>query len=283
MTTRPLAVPETLATNRPDRPRGRASSNDPVRQREAAVLELQRQVGNNAVAAAISHLRQSPTGMGATAAITVQRDPPDAGGGDLDTRRPVGGTVPADIRAQVFDPMSGSPRAQTILSAIRRLRGDLAFPVLWSSRGTYHQTGEIWIDRTWTLAQNIVAVQHEITHLHTFLSGGAANISTMTRQEFVNAKMVDEVNAHAAGYVAHFQLSTAGAEPQGFSAFRAHLTRTAPEVLRTRNYARIEELAKTWVEARYRAGDPGWRTSNTDENYYTYWGNAWDAAHPSGP
>jgi hypothetical protein len=82
--------------------------------------------------------------------------------------------------------------------------------------------------------------------------------------------------------VAHFQLSTAGAEPQGFTAFRTYLNTTAPAVLRERNYARIEELAKTWVEARYRAGDPGWRTSNTDENYYTYWGNAWDRAHPSG-
>jgi hypothetical protein len=238
-------------------------------------------VGNSAVAAAISDLHRTSTGRGPVTALSVQRDPPDAGAGDLDTRRPVGGTVPADVRAQVFDPMSGSPRAQTILGAIRRLRGDLAFPVRWSSRGTYHQTGEIWIDRTWTLAQNIVAVQHEITHLHTYLSGGAANITTMTRQEFVNAQMVDEINAHAAGYVTHLQLGTTGAEPQGFSAFRAHLTRTAPEVLRTRNYARIEELAKTWVEARYRAGDPGWRTSNTDENYYTYWGNAWDAAHPS--
>jgi hypothetical protein len=282
MTTRPLNGPQSSLTNRPARAQGEAASSNPGRQRAAAVLELQRQVGNTAVAAAISGLQRSATGVGSSTALTVQRDPPDAGAGDLDTRRPVGGTVPADFRAQVFDPLSGSPRAQTILNAIRRIRGDLAFPVRWSSRGTYHQTGEIWIDRTWTLAQNIVAVEHEITHLHTFLSGGAANITTMGREEFVNAKMADEINAHAAGYVAHFQLSTAGAEPQGFTAFRTYLNTTAPAVLRERNYARIEELAKTWVEARYRAGDPGWRTSNTDENYYTYWGNAWDRAHPSG-
>jgi hypothetical protein len=229
-------------------------------------LILQRQVGN-----------------AVTAALLLQRQPTDPGAGDLDTRRPVAGTVPADIRAQVFDPMQRSPRAQTILAEIRRLRGDLNFPVKWSSRGTYHQSGEIWLDRTWTLAQNIVAVQHEITHLHTFLSGGAANVTTMTRETYVNAKMADEINAHAAGYVTHLQLGTTGAEPQGFSAFRTHLTRTAAAVLRDRNYARIEELARTWVEARYRAGDPGWRTSNTDENYYTYWGKAWDAAHPAAP
>jgi hypothetical protein len=282
MTTRPLTGPETSVTNRSARPQVEAGSSKPGRQRAAAVLELQRQVGNTAVAAAISGLQRSPAGLGPFTEPTVQRDPPDAGAGDLDTRRPVGGTVPADFRAQVFDPLSGSARAQTILNAIRRIRGDLAFPVRWSSRGTYHQTGEIWLDRTWTLAQNIVAVEHEITHLHTFLSGAAANITTMGREEFVNAKMVDEVNAHSAGYVAHMQLGTAGAEPQGFTAFRTHLNTTAPAVLRERNYARIEGLAKTWVEARYRAGDPGWRTSNTDENYYTYWRNAWDRAHPGG-
>ena len=258
----------------------------------AALLNLQRSVGNAAVVQALAAARDSapPQGSesrghepGVQREPSVQRDPPGAGTGDLDTRRPVGGAVPAAERAQVFDPLQRSPRAQTIMAEIRRIRGDLAFPVRWSSRGTYQVSGEIWLDRTWTTAQNIVAVQHEITHLLTQLSGGAPNIATMTRDAYVAAQMVDEINAHAAGYVVHLQLATAGAEPQGFAAFRTFLTSNHAAVLRRRDYAQIETLARTWVEARYRAGDPGWRTSNTDENYYTYWGKAWDAAHPAGP
>ena len=92
--------------------------------------------------------------------------------------------------------------------------------------------------------------------------------------------MDDEINAHAAGYVAHMQLRTVGAEPQGFSAFQTHLRATDAEALRLRDWARIEALARTWVRGQYRTGAPGWRTSNTDENYFDYWGAAWDRAHP---
>ncbi len=39
-------------------------------------------------------------------------------------------------------------------------------------------------------------------------------------------------------------------------------------------------MAEAWVEHKYKTE---WTTSNTGENYYDYWGKAWDDAHPAAP
>lgn len=232
-----------------------------------AVLALQRTVGNRATTKLVQ--RVGPDGT-----IT---DPEE-----MERSRPVGGTVDAETRIRVMEALLAAPRSRAILDDIATLRGDMFFPLKWSARGGFHRSGEIWLDRTKNELHWLKSMAHEITHLHTFLSGGAADISAMGREEFVNAKMTDEINAHAASYVALLQLGTTNAPAQGFQQFQTHLTRTAPTAVRDGDWAEVERLAKTWIEQRYRT-DPAWRTSNTNENYYEYWGAAWDRAHAGAP
>jgi hypothetical protein len=180
-----------------------------------------------------------------------------------------------------MEALLGTPRSRAVLDQIARLRGDVLFALKWSAGGTFHKTGEIWLDRKENEQSWIAHTAHEIVHLHTFLAGKAADISTMTRADFVNAKMFDEINAHAAGYVTLLQTGVASSTLKGFNDLKLHLARAKPNAVKDKKWADIEALAKTWVEDKYR-NDASWLTSNTNENYYVYWGRAWDAAHPSG-
>jgi len=245
------------------RPRSPAT---PPHAAPAALVALQRTAGNRAVAAAVGVQRVGPDGT-----IT---DP-----AEMARSRPVGGAVDAETRARLMAPLNAAPRSKAILDAISRLRGDLSFGIKWSAQGGYQTAGEIWLDRTKNETHWVKSMAHEITHLHTFLAGNEANISTMGRADYVNAMMTDEINAHAASYVALLQLGRTTAPAQGLPEFRTHLARSLPHAVRDGRWAEVEALAKRWVEERYRT-DPAWKTSNTNENYYDYWGAAWDRAHP---
>lgn len=233
-----------------------------------AALALQQAAGNRAVTSVVSVQRAGPDGT-----IT---DP-----AEMERSRPVGGDVDFETRILLIRTLRAAPRSRTILDEIFRTWGDLLFPLKWSARGTYHLSGEIWLDRTKNQSHWVADMTHEITHLHTFQAGQAANISTLSRADFVNAKMTDEINAHAASYVALLQLGRTTAPAEGFADFRLHLTRTLPTAVRENRWAEVEALAKSWVEQKYRTG--GWTTSNTGENYYDYWGAAWDRAHSRTP
>jgi hypothetical protein len=242
------------------------SSRHSVTPAAAAVLGLQRDAGNQAVTSLLGLQRVGPDGT-----IT---DPQEMG-----RTRPVGGSVDVETRVRVIEALLAAPRSRAILDEIARLRGNLDFPVKWSAQGGYHRTGEIWLDRTKNEAHWLKSMAHEITHLQTFLAGRAANITMMSRGDYVNAKMTDEIEAHAASYVALLQLGALTAPAQGFAEFRRHLARQLPTAVRKGRWSDVEGLAKRWVEQRYRT-DPAWRTANTGENYYDYWGAAWDRAHP---
>jgi hypothetical protein len=233
------------------------------------LLALQRSAGNQAVRTAIALQRVGPDGK-----IT---DP-----AELARSRPVGGDVDMETHVRVIEALLGAPRSRAILDAISALRGDLFFRVRWSARSGYHQSGEIWLDRNLDETHWLKSMAHEITHLHTFLAGREANIRTMGRAEFVAAKMTDEVEAHAASYVSLLQLGARTSPAKGFAEFQRHLARRLPNAVRDGRWADVETLAKAWIEERYRT-DPAWRTGNTGENYYDYWGAAWDRAHAGTP
>ena len=236
---------------------------------EPALLALQRSAGNRAVRTAITLQRVGPDGT-----IT---DP-----AEMARSRPVGGAVDVDTRTRVIEALLAAPRSKAILDAISALRGDLLFPVRWSAKSGYHQTGEIWLDRTLNETHWLKSMAHEITHLHTFLAGRAADVSKLGRADYVNAKMTDEIQAHAAGYVSLLQLGATSSPAQGFAQFQKHLARQLPRAVQDGKWADVETLAKTWIEERYRT-DPAWRTGTTNENYYDYWGAVWDRAHPKPP
>jgi hypothetical protein len=231
----------------------------------AAVLSLQRTAGN---AAATRWLQR------------VKADGSIDDPAEMAKERPVDGAVDADTRKKVMDTLDSTPRTKTVLDEIKKLRGDLNFSMKWSNQGTYHGTGAIWLDRNKNYEDWRAGLAHELVHLHTFLSGNAADIKSMTRENFVKAKMDDEINAHATSYVALLQQDKKSAPAKGYAEFRAHLEKDHAKTLTDKDWAAAERLARVWLEDKYK-NDASWQTSNTNENYYDYWGKAWDKAHPA--
>ncbi len=214
-----------------------------------------------------------------------QEPNPDASAtADLDVERPVGGAIPATIRDPLMTRLRGSPRASGLMDEIIAERGNLAFPLKWSNRGSYQSGGEIWLNRAESEASWFGTMAHEMVHLLTHISGQAANARRMTREAFVNAKMEDEINAQALAYVACLQTGS-NAGGAGFLEFVGWLRQNHSELTvsesdeehEAANWREIEAHAITWLEAKYR-GD--WKTSNTGENYYDYWGGYWDRVNP---
>ena len=214
----------------------------------------------------------------------AQPTPPSTGGtGDLDRTRPVGGAIPADIKRRVMDAVRGSPRMQALLQEIAD-NGGADFGMKWSSRGTYHSAGEIWLDRSWSEGAWVTTMCHELSHLLDFRRGRMPNIRTDTRDAFVRVQMEQEIRAHAINYVAQIELegagSAPGAQPLGFAEFKTHLAAEEQRAHQCFTSSHVQRVAETWLAEQYRT-NPAFTTSNTNENYYDYWGRAWDEAHAS--
>lgn len=207
-------------------------------------------------------------------------------GADLDATRPVGGDVDGDTRSSLIRALRGSAEASSLLDDVEEARGDLSFPLKWSNRGSYHRSGSIFIDRNTDETEWYGTLAHELVHLCTYESGSAADASTMGRDEFVEAKMTDEINAQATAFVALMQVGRFTGEV-GLDEFVTWLEEHHPDLMMSmedpeedaQNWSDIKGHAATWLEDKYRNE---WVTSNTSENYYTYWGNAWDRANPGG-
>ena len=203
---------------------------------------------------------------------------------DLNTTRPIDGDVPADVRSALMSSLRGSPRVAGLIGEIESARGDLDFAMKWSDRGSYHRNGGIWLDRNRSADDWFGTMAHELVHLLTFVSGQAADAATMTRDAFVEGKMFDEINAQAVAYVACLQTGSASGGA-GYDEFVEWLRTNHPELMVSEvdaaseavNAREIEGHAQLWVEAKYRSE---WTTSNTGENYYTYWGRYWDRLNP---
>jgi len=215
-------------------------------------------------------------------------DPGEAGADasvDLDVTRPVGELVPADIKDPLMAETRSSPRIQRVLQDIED-NGGADFEIKWSARGGYHSNGKIYIDRRETMADWISTMMHELNHLSDQRQGlNPVAADTASREDFVATKMFNEIRSHAVSYVGLLEReagnpATAAAAPAGFDEFKAYLR--ADEATNGICYdsATIQAMAEAWVEKKYKTE---WTTSNTGENYYDYWGAAWDDAHPAAP
>lgn len=211
--------------------------------------------------------------------------PPGPGGAaDLDATRAVGANIPDDVRTALMTQVRSSARMQQVLRDIEA-HGGAAFDIKWSARGGFHSNGVIYIDRREEMSSWISTLMHELNHLNDQRQGLNPNAATAaSREDFINTKMRNEIRSHAISYVGLIEREASGAAaaapPAGFTEFRAHLrTREAAAGGGHLDAAAIQALAEAWVEAKYRSE---WTTSNTGENYYVYWGRAWDEAHPGG-
>lgn len=212
----------------------------------------------------------------------VEPAPGDTVPADVATTRVVGSAIDADIRTRLFEELNKSPRMITVLAEIEA-NGGAAFDVKWSSRGNYHRSGAIFLDRNRTIGSWIPSMMHELNHLNDHRQGRRPSANATTREEFVNTKMTNEIRAHAIGYVGLIEQRAADDAvptngPAGFTEFLTHLAAEQETAGRSFGQDQIQELAETWLEDKYRNH---WTTSNSGENYYEYWGSHWDETNGS--
>jgi hypothetical protein len=210
-------------------------------------------------------MKTAATGVGA--GRIVQMD---------EAERRAGEAIPAELRARLFERLRASTEIQAVLEEIRGARGNLSFAIKWSSRGSYHRNGEIHLDLNGDEESWTASLAHELVHLSTFVCGRAADVNANTREEFVRLKMEDEINSQATQYIALLQMGNETATPAGYQEFRTHLRGDHAELLANERWSRIKEIARAWLEDKYRNE---WVTSNTGVNYYEYWGSFWDRQH----
>jgi hypothetical protein len=213
--------------------------------------------------------------------ILLQRTP-QADGRITDRRelvrtRPVGGAVDIETRVRIIETLRLVPRSKAVIDRIVKLRGDVSFPIVWSASGDSHVSGTIRLDRTGNETEWVESMSHELVHLCTFLAGRAADVHAMGREEFVTAKMTDEINAHATSYVTQLQMGKATSTSAGYDEFVALLRRRHARTLAAQDWTAIEALARTFVTGKY---DSEWVGSRSGKNYYDKWRRVWDEAHP---
>lgn len=197
---------------------------------------------------------------------------PGAGAGAATPERKSGDDVPKDIRTKVMDKLKAIPRSKETIDAIEKA-GKLDFPLKWSDAGTFHRTGTVFLRTTSTEDSWVADLAHELVHLQTFVEGKAADAKKQGREEFVKAKMDDEINAHAATYLTLLQSGGGSAGAAGYSEFKALVDKDHKALLDGKKWSELDAIAKTFLQKKYKEE---FKTNNTKENYYDYWGNHWD-------
>lgn len=192
----------------------------------------------------------------------------------LQAERPKGTAIPAAIRARLFAGLNAAPASAQTLANIKRASGNTNFPMLWSDRGSYQSGGSIHLDNRETEENWLVVMMHELVHLQTHVTGQAANPRRLSREAFVKAKMDDEINAQAVAYISLFQTGVTSSSASGFNEFYREIRRPYSRQLQAQDWTTLHSVAFQWLENKYKSGT--WKTSNTGENYYDYWGAAWD-------
>ncbi len=210
------------------------------------------------------------------AAPDVQREAkPGAPVQRVDTPRVDGEAVPADIRTKLVTDLNKVARTKDLLAAITLARGNADFPLKWSDSGTFHSEGIVYLDTGSSESGWFADLAHELVHLQTFLEGKAADAEKMGREQFVKAKMDDEINAQVSAYIALLQAAkTTDAGTAGFDEFATLIADKHAALLTAKSWGEIDVIARAWITDKYKSG--GWTTNNTNENYYDYWGNYWD-------
>ena len=209
----------------------------------------------------------------------VEPAPGDTVPANVATARVEGAVIDAAIRTRLMTELNRSTRMAALLVDINAHGG--TFDIKWSARGNYHRSGHIYLDRNATIQRWIPSMMHELNHLNDGRQGRRPNVNSETRAAFVATKMRNEIHAHAAGYVGLLQQRDAtGAAatlgPAGFDDFVVHLRAKETAEGASLGVDAVQTLAEAWLEDKYKNH---WKTSNSGENYYQYWGSYWDEVH----
>ncbi len=201
-------------------------------------------------------------------------------------RRKPGTALEGAEKEALLGRLRAVPRAAQALAEIKALTGEADIPIRWSGRGTYMTEGEVWVDLRAGDTEALVTMSHELIHLLAWHKGFRPEARKMERGAFVDTMMSDELDSEEASLVAGLQLTKGKGEPRS-GKFREWLNAQHPGVLdravRSGDPAQwqaIEHLARGWSEDQFRNV---YKTSNTGQNYYQYWGSFWDKSQRSRP
>jgi hypothetical protein len=274
--------PERAApTHAPDRAKGRAGR----------LLDMQQAAGNHAVVVQLPPVQRH---LAETTPEEVGDEPAAA------TAEPAAGTGTTTGKKKV---KKGPSRGKLILAKLattdtgRWVLGILKkwkVKVHWSyaGMGSYHQGGEIYINKNLSVDAATMVMYHEAQHAQTFKSGKAADIESLTRAAYVKAKIADEAEAVVRQIEGTVPLEHRGASMAGsgltmglidryrkaFYKKRDQLERDHPKMTRAeinkrcRRHTRDSEVTN-WFH------DGTFVTSTGKISYSDHYGRQWDAVH----
>jgi hypothetical protein len=75
------------------------------------------------------------------------------------------------------------------------------FPIKFSDLGTYHSRGPLHFDRNKPEHYFVTTLAQELVHLRTYVMGAAASTQNMSREQYINTQMADEIEAQAIAYI----------------------------------------------------------------------------------
>lgn len=187
-----------------------------------------------------------------------------------------GSRIPAAYKAQLLAKLQASPTMRQILEEVG---GD--FDVLWSSRGTHHVNGTIYLDSAKN--EHYGSFLHELEHLRAYRNGEQPHPKKLDRDTFVGRAMDNEVKAHSQAYVG---LVESGAESDGtggYNQFRKWLRRNHRDLLKEPKNeidaavraSLLAEVAAAYVREQLTSNDK-WKTSVADHSHLEHYGQIWD-------
>jgi hypothetical protein len=276
----------------------------------AELAQLQRTAGNRAVAAHLDRVVQrhlEPTMPTEVGEPTEATDPSLAGPTTANAVEPgtgtgtgTGGTAPVtpSRQAQVYAKLNTTDTGRWALGIIDKWKIPVDYN--FAGVGSFHQAGKIFVNRSLSIDAATLVTMHEAQHADTFKSGHAADVSTLSRAEYIAKKIADEAEAVVRQIEGSVPMTARGASLAG-----SGITQGLIDRYRAAFYAKRDELeaadptmsrAEINRRCRIHARDTevtGWFTDGTfvtstggaaNVTYSQHYGKTWDdARNPPSP
>jgi len=189
--------------------------------------------------------------------------------------------LPAETQQSLKDQLQSNSATEPVMRDIITHGRGLAFKIRWSTGGGYYDGTDIFIDPNEPANEWFGTMAHEIVHMRNDAIGKEGNIRTDTREDYVRKQMEDEIEGQAICFGALIEEGTGSDSAAGYNRFLEWMRTNRSDLMECAEdggstTTEIIELAKTWLEDKYRNE---WQTSTTGQNYYDYWGGAWDRAN----
>lgn len=257
-----------------------------------ALHHLQRTAGNAAVARRLAVQRHEGPSI-PPGAPPIQSGSIEPWGGA--TAGPASGVTEARQWSDIRSVLTQTESGQWALRKKRRHNPTLI--LTYAGPGGYHQSGTIRIQSNYPRLTAAHVFIHEMQHATTFFEGRAADVTSLSRSEYVRRKIEDEVQAvlRQIDMVDQYQAPREDGTTRDFP--RSQLPTVYREYHRAYNrylesHPDQEEPARATgartagrrrVRRAFSDGTVTTSTSGGTMSYSDHYGNYWDSQHPAPP